>query len=76
MIAMMDIQIKKLFMLIIMNSDYQDKEDDFLDEKNFKNYNWKQTFLYYYHKPWSFFKNLYESIISFKYKMQSKKLIN
>ena len=52
-----------------MNSDYQDKEDDFLDEKNFKNYNWKQTFLYYYHKPWSFFKNLYDSIISFKYKM-------
>lgn len=56
-------------MLIIMDSNYQDKEDDFLDEKNLKNYNWKQKLLYYYLKPFSFLYNLYDSITSFESKI-------
>ena len=84
MIVMMHIQIKNIeygyyymIMLIIMDSNYQDKEDDFLDEKNLKNYNWKQKLLYYYLKPFSFLYNLYDSITSFESKIQIiKKLIN
>lgn len=54
---------------MIFNSDCMNVKGDFLDETNLINYDWKQKFLYYYLKPFSFFKNLYGSIISFKCKL-------